>query len=135
MSLSLAARRARLVTVRDLILASDGGSLLLLDGPMASNPGEAPSGSPLAIIALDVESFALHETLDILLLSVVGNAATSGQPTWGRFVDGDGVGVYDVTAGPPGSGAQAIVSDDDNPTSAQIWTGGQLTVTGTFAEP
>jgi hypothetical protein len=134
-SLSLAARRARTLVVRDMILANEGGALWLLDGPMANNPGEAPSGAPLAIIALDTVSLTLHETLAVMLLNVVGYAASSGQPTWGRFVDGDGIGVYDVTAGPPGSGAQAIVSNVDIPASAQIWTGGELTVDGSFAEP
>lgn len=135
MSLSVAARRARLLAVRDLILASGDGALWLLDGPMAPNPTAAIGGTPLATIALDLAATTLHETDATLVISVVGNAATSGQPTWARFVDGDGVGVLDVTAGPAGSGAQAIVADIENPTSGQIWTGGQLTVTLTLTEP
>lgn len=134
MSLSVAARRARLLVVRDLILASGDGALWLLDGPMAPNPTAAISGTPLAIVALDLDAFTLHETDATLVISAVGNAATSGLPTWARFVDGDGAGVLDVTAGPAGSGAQAIVADIENPASGQIWTGGQLAVTLTWVE-
>lgn len=134
MSLATDVKRGRQIYLRDRILANDGGALWLLDGPMANNPGEAPSGAPLAIIAIDLTSFEQHPTLAQMTLDVVGYAAASGQPTWGRFVNGDGVGVWDVTAGPPGSGAQAIVSNVDIPASAQIWTGGELTVSGTFLE-
>lgn len=135
MSLSLETRRGRLVYVRDRILANDGGALWFLDGPMASNPGAAPSNAPLAIVALDEDSIVLHETLAEMLVSAVGYAAASGQPTWARFVDGDGVGVLDRTVGPPGSGAQMILTDGQDPPTASIWTGGELTVQHILTEP
>lgn len=135
MSLSVAARRARLLAVRDLILASGDGALWLLDGPMAPNPTAAISGTPLATIALDLAAFELHETDATLVISAVGNAATSGLPTWARFVDGTGMGVLDRTAGPPGSGAQVIVTDDQDPPTAQIWTGGEIDFSHTLTDP
>ena len=134
MSLSVAARRARLLAVRDLVLASGDGALWLLDGPMAPNTTAAISGTPLAIVALDLDAFTLHETDAALVIGAVGNAATSGLPTWARFVDGAGVGVLDVTTGPAGSGAQVIVADILDPASGQVWTGGELVVTLTWVE-
>jgi hypothetical protein len=135
MSLSLATRRARLVSVRDSILANDGGALWFLDGPMAPSPTSAPSGAPLAIVALGVDSLVLHETEAALLVTAVGYAAASGQPTWARFVDGDGLGVLDRTVGPPGSGAQMIITDGQVPPTASVWTGGELTVNHVLLEP
>lgn len=134
MSLATDVRRGRQIYLRDRILAGDGGVLWLMDGVIANNPGEAPSGAPLAIIAVGLSNFEQHPTLAQMTLSAVGNAATSGQPTWARFVDGNGAGIWDLTAGPPGSGAAVIVSNVENPSSAQIWTGGELTVSGTFLE-
>ena len=135
MSLSLAVRRARLTLVRDLILANEGGALWFMDGPMPPSPSSAPDGSPLAIVALDTNSFVLHETAAEMLVTAVGNAAASGQPTWARFVDGIGTGVLDRTVGPPGSGAQMIVTDEQDPPTASIWTGGELTVQHVLSEP
>ena len=51
------------------------------------------------------------------------------------MVDGAGVAVYDCTAGPPGSGAELIVTDGNVPPSAQMYTGGEVTATHTITEP
>lgn len=135
MSLSLVARRARVIEVRDLILAHEGGALWYLDGPMAPNTLAAPPNAPLAIVALGVDNLVMHETEAQLLVTAVGNAAVSGQPTWARFVDGAGTGVLDRTVGPPGSGAQMILTDEQDPPTASIWTGGELTINHTLTEP
>ena len=66
------------------------------------------------------------------LVEVVGNAALSGQPTWARFVDGAGTGVLDRTVGPPGSGAQMILTDGQPVPSTQMYTGGEITVNYTL---
>lgn len=133
MSLSLAARRAELLTVRGLIDAGGGGALwLFTDASMPPSPESAAGAAPSAVVPLGLVSFELHETEASMTCSAVGNASSSGQVTWARFVDGLGVGVLDRTAGPPGSGAQIIVSDGAAVPTAQIWAGGELTVSHTL---
>lgn len=136
MSLSLHARRARLLALRDTIDALGGGALHLHSGPYPATPEAAPAGAPLAIIALAVPSFALHASAaEIALIPASGHAAQSGIVTWARYVDGAGNGVYQVDAGPPGSGAQLIVSDGAPVPTAQVYTGGEINVTHTISEP
>lgn len=136
MSLSLAARRARLLALRALIDAEGGGALWLLGGSMAPNPETPPATAPLAIIALATVSFEMHATAAQMdLVQAVGHAASAGQPTWARYVDGASGGVYDCTAGPPGSGAEIIVTDGQEPPSSQMYTGGEITATHTITEP
>lgn len=136
MSLSLATRRARLLTVRDLIDANGGGALHLHGGSMVASPETPPATDPLVIVALDPVSFAMHPTAaQIDLVPAQGFAALPGQITWGRYVDGAGNPVYDCTAGPPGSGAELIVTDGATPPTAQVFTGGEVNVTHTFTEP
>lgn len=132
MSAALATRRAHLLAERDMIDANGGGALWLLGGTMAAQPEDPPLQPPLAIITLPVPSFALDPVDAAMTLIAQGNAAISGQPTWGRFVDGAGNPVRDVTAGPPGSGAQAIVTDGKTPPSAMLFVGGEVNVTATF---
>lgn len=135
MSLSLATYRARLLQVRDAILANDGGFIYYLNGAMADSPSDALVVTPLAILPLDIDSFTLHATLAELLIETTGNAATSGEPTWIRFADGDGVGILDLTAGPPGSGANVILTDEADPPTALIWTGGEITFSYLLVDP
>lgn len=136
MSLSLAARRARLVAVRTLIDAGGGGAVQFYDGSMVDNPETAAPGAPLAIVALAEVSFELHATAAQMdLIPAVGHAALPGQATWARYVDGAGVAVYDCAAGPPGSGAEIIVTNGATPPSAVMYTGGEITVTHTATEP
>jgi hypothetical protein len=136
MSLSLATRRDRLLAVRARIDAGDGGAVQLYDDAMADSPEAAATVSPVAIIALAAVSFDLHATdAQMDLVPAVGFAARAGLPTWARFVDGAGAGVYICTAGPPGSGAVLIVTDDADPPTAQLYTGGQVTVTASVTEP
>lgn len=136
MSLALRTRRNWLLALRADIDGGGGGALWLLDGDMAPNPETAPANAPVAIIVLATTSFELHATeVRMDLVPAVGHAARAGQPTWGRYVDGDGVAVYDCTAGPPGSGAEIIVTDGLEPPSAMMYTGGEITVTHTITEP
>lgn len=136
MSLSLAARRARLLAERDQIDAGGGGAVwLFADEPMAASPETAPLGAPTAIVSLGLVSFAMHATEASMSCNAVGNAASSGTITWARFVNGTGTGVRDVAAGPPGSGSALIVSDGQDPPTAVVWSGGELTVTVTVQEP
>lgn len=136
MSLALRTRRNRLLAMRADIDGEGGGAVWLLDGSMAPNPETAPANAPVAIVSLATVSFSMHATAAQMdLVPAVGNAARAGQPTWARYVDGAGVAVYDCTAGPPGSGAEVIVTDGLEPPSAMMYTGGVVTVTHTIAEP
>ncbi len=136
MSLALATRRTRLLAVRSAIDADGGGALHLHGGSMASSPQEPPAAPPLVIVALAPVSFALHETAaEMSLLPAQGFAALAGQITWARYVSGSGAPVYDCTAGPPGSGAQMVVTDGATPPTAQVFTGGEVNATHTITEP
>ena len=136
MSESLAARRAHLLALRGLIDANGGGALQYHEGTMPDNPSLPPPASPLAIVALAPVSFALHATdASMSLVEVQGNAARSGQPTWARFVDGGGTGVLDRTVGPPGSGAQMILTDGQPVPSTQMYVGGEITANHTLTAP
>jgi hypothetical protein len=134
-SLSLAARRARLLAVRDQIDAGGGGALHLYADTLPPNPETPAASAPLAIIALAPVSCVLHPTAaSMSLVEAVGNAAQFGQATWARYVDGNGAAVYDTTAGPPGSGAEVIVTDGLVPPGAVFYVGGEITVSHTFTE-
>jgi hypothetical protein len=103
---------------------------------MADSPEDAAAQAPRAIIVLAPTSFALHATAaEMTLVPAQGFAALSGVVTWGRYVDGTGAAVYDVTAGPPGSGAELIVSDGATPPTANVYTGGEVNVIHTITEP
>lgn len=135
MSLSLATRRARLLAVRAQIDASGGGSLLLCNGTMVDSPEVPLPGAPLASVALAEVSFALHATAaEMSLVPTQGFVQVAGQATWARYVDGAGTPVYDCTAGPPGSGAELIVTDNKVPPSAQFYVGGEINLTHTISE-
>lgn len=136
MSESLGARRAHLLGVRDLIDAGGGGALHYHDGAMPDTPNMPPPSAPLAIVALAPVSFVLHATeASMDLVEVTGNAAQGGQPTWARFVDGAGNGVLDRTVGPPGSGAQMILTDGAPVPSTQMYAGGEITVNYQLTAP
>ena len=136
MSLSLNTRRARLLAVRDRIDNDGPGALHLHSGTMASAPEAAAAAAPLVIIPLASPSFTLHATdAQMDLTPAQGFAAAAGVITWGRYVDGTGAAVYDVTAGPPGSGAELIVSDGATTPAAHVYTGGEVNATHTITEP
>jgi hypothetical protein len=136
MSLALATRRSRLLAVRDQIDANGGGALHLQGGTMETTPETPASAAPLVIVALASVSFTLHATdAQMALVPAQGFAALSGQITWARYVDGAGNPVSDHTAGPPGSGAQIIVTDGSAVPTAQVYTGGEVNVTHTITEP
>lgn len=134
MSLSLDARRARLLAIRDKIDSAGGGALHVFGGVQPSM-GAAAAAAPLLIVDLGVVSFELHATEASMSLTASGHVAISGVPTWVRFVDGAGVAVMDLPAGLPGSGMPVIVSDGEEPPSRQLWTGGLVNVSASLAEP
>lgn len=135
MSLSLDTRRSRLLAVRADIDAAGGGALHLHGGTLAASPETPPAAPPLVIVALAPVSFALHETAaEMALQPAQGFAALSGQITWARYVSGTGAPVYDCTAGPPGSGAELIVTDGATVPTAQVYTGGEVNVSHTVVE-
>lgn len=134
MSLSLDARRARLLAIRDKIDAGGGGALHLYGGAQPGM-GAAAAAPPLLIVALGAVSFELHATEASMALTASGHVAISGVPTWARFVDGSGLPVMDLPAGLPGSGAPVVVSDGEDPPSRQLWTGGLVNVSASIAEP
>lgn len=134
MTLSIAAKRARLLTIRDLIDAGGGGAAHLHALPKAANPETAAASAPLAIVAFGSPSFVLDEggAVSMALVEVAGYASIAGVVGWVRFVDGSGTVIDDEEAGPPGSGKPVIVSDGQDPPTAQVYIGGVVTVTGTF---
>lgn len=135
MSLSLATRRRRLLTVRDDIDAG-GGACILYPGIIADNPQDPTAETPIAIVSLAPVSFDLHPTdASMSLVEAVGNAAVAGQVTWARFVNGLGDPVYDCTASPPGGGGVLIITDGANPPTAVMFVGGEVTLNATFTEP
>lgn len=136
MSLSLAARRAKLLAVRDSIDAAGGGALHIYSGVQPLSADQPADGVPLAIIALAVPSMSLHASeAQMVLPATVGYAALSGVPTWARFVDGNGLPMLDCAAGLPGSGAPLTVTDGKAPPSSTLYVGGEITVSMTFVEP
>jgi hypothetical protein len=134
MSLSLAARRARLLAIRDLIDAG-GGGLLHAYGYAKPPTGTAATEAPLMTAMLPAVSFELHATDATMSLTVETNVAVAGSPEWVRFVDGSGLPIMDLAAGLPGSGLPAIITDGQDPPSAQMWVGGVATITCGIAEP
>lgn len=136
MSLSLVVRRARLLDVRDAVDAGGPGVLQLCDGEPASTPEADPGAAVIVAVPLASVSFTLHSTdASMSLVPAQGYASRMGTPTWARLVSAGGSGVYVGTAGPPGSGAAFIVTNGDEPPSAQMYTGGEVNVTATFLEP
>lgn len=135
-ALSLHTRRARLLAVRSAIDANGGGALHLHGGTQVSGPDVAAPDAPLVIVALAATSFELHPTeASMSLVPAQGFAALAGVVTWGRYVDGTGDAVYDCTAGPPGSGAELIVTDGATPPTAKVYSGGEVNITHTLTEP
>ncbi|UCU94029.1 hypothetical protein [Hydrogenophaga taeniospiralis] len=133
MSLTLVGRRARLLAIRDLIDA--GGGRLHAYGYAKPATGADATEAPLMTAVLASVSFELHATEASMTLTVETNVAVAGSPMWVRFVDGAGVPIMDLDAGLPGSGLPAIITDGQDPPSAQMWVGGVATITCGIAEP
>ena len=131
MGFPLYIRRAQLLDVRDRILASGGGAVHVYGSVY---PGtEAPSAdAPLLIRSLSASDLVMHATEAHMALNAEANVALTGTPTWARFVDGAGATVYDASAGLPGSGAQLIVSDGQEPPGAAMYPGGVVTMSIEF---
>ncbi|MDZ4282825.1 MAG: hypothetical protein U1C04_18925 [Hydrogenophaga sp.] len=136
MSLSLAARRARLVAFRTVLDLAGAGSLHLFGGVIVASPETPPDGVALVIVPLAEVSCEVDPVqAEMTLVPAQGFASSSGLITWARFMDANGDAVYDTTAGPPGSGAQVIVTDGADPPTANVFVGGEVNVTATFSEP
>jgi hypothetical protein len=133
MGLSLAVRRARLLLVRDAILAHSGGALQIY-GSVYPGQGAASAEPPLMIRTIGSGDLVVHATEASMTLSVEGNVALSGLPNWARFVDGESTPVHDCTAGAPGSGAALIVSNGEPVPSSALYPGGIATATIAFVE-
>lgn len=127
MALPLHILRARLLDIRDRILASGGGALHIF-GNVYPGVESASAEPPLVIRALGESDLVVHATAALMTINAEANAALTGTPSWARFVDGAGDTVYDCSAGLPGSGAQLIVSDGQDPPAANIYPGGVLTL-------
>lgn len=131
MAASLLARKARLQAIGTLINAAGGGAIHLYAGTMPASPENAPASAPLAIIDLPSNCGTVGEAGTLATFTfapVVGNAASSGQVVWARYVDGAGVAIYDETAGLPGSGAAVVFTDNKTPASTQIFAGGEIQI-------
>jgi len=135
MSLSTQARRARLLALRDTIDALGPGAVWLMDGTQPANADTATSVTPIAAVTLESPCAALGTGAALDLVPAVGFAARMGTPTWVRVVDATGAAVLDASAGAPGSGAAFIVTNGDTPPSAQLYSGGQVTITAQITEP
>jgi hypothetical protein len=129
-SLSLAARQARLSAVGALIDANGGGAAHFYALPMPAKAEDAPMNAPLAIVALATPCGTVGATPQGLatfsLTPAAGQAAASGVVGWVRFVDGVGAAIDDQPVGPPGSGAPVLVTDNKPNPSAQLYAGGEV---------
>jgi hypothetical protein len=131
MSFSLATRMACMGARRNQMDASGGGAAHVYALPMPAKPEDAPSSSPLAIVALALPCGVISASAGLALLTltpVVGFAAGSGVAGWVRFVDGSGVAVYDALAGLPGSNAPVILTDGKPEPSMQFFAGGEVQI-------
>ena len=135
MSLSTQARRARLLALRDTIDATGPGAVWLMDGTQPANADTATSTTPISAVTLANPCAALGTGAVLDLVPAVGFAARMGTPTWVRVVDATGAAVLDASAGPPGSGAAFVITNGDTPPSAQLYTGGQVTITAQISDP
>ena len=134
MSLSVRTKRSRLWAIAADVDGGGGGALQLFGNTMPETPETAPGASPTVIVALEAPAFELHPTeISMTLVQAVGYAVQFGEIKWGRFVDGNGLPVYQALAGPPGSGKPIIVSDGQDPPTANVYIGGEVTVNGTFS--
>lgn len=131
MSISLVVRQARLDAIRIAINSGGGGAVHLYALPEVATPETAAADSPLAIVALAVDCATVGASADLATLTlrpVVGNAAVSGLVAWARFVNGAGLAVMDMPAGPPGSGKPVIVTDSKATPSALVYSGGEVQI-------
>lgn len=122
-ALSLAARTARIATLKDLIQA--GGYLDFYAGAPPASPDLAPGATLLAHMALPAPVGAVTQDggLAVLTLTVPvsTNCLASGDIGWARFHGGAGdAGLLDLPAGASGSGAPVTLS------AATVYTGGEL---------
>ena len=135
MSLSLHTRRARLLALRDTIDATGPGAVWLMDGTQPASADTATSVTPIAAVTLSNPCAAVGTGAVLDLVPAVGFAARMGTPTWVRVVDATGAAVLDAPAGAPGSGAAFVITNGDEPPSAQLYSGGQVTITAQITEP
>ena len=130
--LSLAARLARVIALRDMIDAHGGGQMLFYGAigtdVLPSTPETVITAAPLATLPLDTPTSGAVDVageapalLALLSLTPVsGLASAQGLVGFARIADGAGVGIVDLRAGPPGSELPVILS------AMQLYTGGEV---------
>ena len=90
--------------------------------------------TPATTLVLGDPSFVMSASEASMTCTATGNAESSGLVTWAMFANALGEGVLLRSVGPPGSGAQMVISDDQDPPTSRIWTGGVLTVDYTLTD-
>ena len=123
--LSLLARKARMLGLRNAI-DDGGGSALFYSGAPPGLPDGAAGATLLGSVAFSSPSGVIgqSDTLATLTLTTpkTGSAVASGLIGWVRLVNGAGDGIMDLPAGLDGSGAPVIVN------ALQIYAGGEITL-------
>jgi len=125
-----------------IIDGSRNGKLLTVDCSAGVAALQKPAGKVDASMGDVHPEGNPHYWLDpangvIIAGNVLASPETKGQHirVEGTVIDGAGTPVYDCTAGPPGSGAELIVTDGAVVPTAQVYTGGEVNVTHTITEP
>lgn len=127
-TLSLVARQARLLALRDLMDAGGAELWFYTGSAVPTTPETATAETFLGAVTLATPSGAIGAagTVATWTLTVprVNAATTTGVVGWVRFVDGSGNGVLDLLAGaadgtysPP---RQVLLSD------LQVYAGGEI---------
>ena len=123
--LSLAARQARLQTLRDLLDTGGAAAMRFYTGSvLPPTPETATNEVLLCVIGLANPLGAVSATGNVATLTVAvprtGNAIETGAIGWVRFVDGAGTAVLDCAVSATAGLAPVVVSD------TQVYTGGEL---------
>lgn len=100
---TLAWKAARLAAT---LAAIDGGGapgeFWLYTGARPSSPGDVTTEALQAVIVLPNPSGTVSGTVLTLKPNVQGSRIASGQITWGRLVNGQGLALLDFVVGPGG---------------------------------
>lgn len=123
-ALSLAARRARVLALGDLLA---GGRAVFYPLPVAASPDVVASGPALACVDLPALQWDGSAPAALGLgAQAFAPATDSGLIGWVRFVSAAGEAVLDCRAGLPGAGEEVSVSNGAVPPSLQVFTGGEV---------
>lgn len=131
-NLSLAARQARLLALRDLIDVGGAELWFYTGAAVPATPETATLETFLGAVTLAAPSGAIGAAGNVatwtLTVPRVNAATTTGVVGWVRFVDGGGNGVLDLLAGAAAAAAagtyspprQVLLSD------LQVYAGGEI---------